>query len=91
MNKVYQDTVQMAVILKKQVAEIRELKKKEFKRDRVMKEVAKRFCRGGRLCRACGVDENVYRIGKLLVLWGQGTVFLEGNLALVIALIILEQ
>ena len=43
MNKIYQDTVQMAVILKKHAAEIRELKKKTFKRDGVMKEMAKRF------------------------------------------------
>ena len=43
MNKVYQDTVQMAAILKEYAAEIRELKKKTFKRDGVMKEMAKRF------------------------------------------------
>ncbi|WP_312474742.1 hypothetical protein [Neobacillus sp.] len=43
MNKLYQDTVQVAAILKKHGNEIRELKKKTFKRDGVMKEIANRF------------------------------------------------
>jgi hypothetical protein len=43
MNNIYQDTVQMATILKKHANEIRDLKKKTFKRDGEMKEIAKRF------------------------------------------------
>jgi len=43
MKKVYQDTVQMAVIQEKHVAEIRKLKKKTFKREGARKEQAKWF------------------------------------------------
>lgn len=43
MNKIYQDTVQMALILKEHASEIRELKNKTFKRDGQMKEIAKFF------------------------------------------------
>lgn len=41
MNLIYQDTVQMAKILQKYAAEIRELKKRTFKRKGEMKEHAK--------------------------------------------------
>ncbi|WP_088103008.1 hypothetical protein [Halalkalibacter urbisdiaboli] len=43
MNKIYQDTIQMATILLKHADEIRELKSKTFKRDGIMKETAKNF------------------------------------------------
>jgi hypothetical protein len=43
MNKIYQDTVQMAVIIKKHAADIRQLKKQTFKRDGEMKHKAKQF------------------------------------------------
>lgn len=43
MNWIYQDTVQMAEVLKKYASDIRELKKKNFKRDGEMKETAKCF------------------------------------------------
>ncbi len=43
MNLIYQDTVQMAQILQKHAAEIRELKRTAFKRKGEMKEQAKRL------------------------------------------------
>ncbi|WP_077212386.1 hypothetical protein [Bacillus dakarensis] len=43
MNKIYQDTVQMATVIKKHADEIRHLKNHTFKRDGEMKEIGKRF------------------------------------------------
>jgi hypothetical protein len=43
MNKIYQDTVQMAIVFMEYAEEIRDLKKKTFKRNDEMKEIAKQF------------------------------------------------
>jgi hypothetical protein len=43
MNKIYQDTVHMAMILQEHAEKIREMKKKAFKRNDEMKEIAKQF------------------------------------------------
>ena len=46
MNLIYQDTVQMALVLQKYAREIRELKNSSFKRNKEMKEVASHLLLG---------------------------------------------